>query len=69
MFGFLDRLVDNEQAARVAENEFYRSTWWAYKWLKRYARRPEKPGNLEVNLHTFFCSGITSRTHGDKQTV
>ena len=30
-------LVDNEQAARVAENEFYRSRWWAYKWLKRFA--------------------------------
>jgi transposase len=28
--------VDNEQAARVAENEFYRSRWWAYKWLKRF---------------------------------
>ena len=30
-------LVDNEQAARVAEKEFHRSRWWAYKWLKRYA--------------------------------
>ena len=30
-------LVDNEQGARVAENEFYRSRWWAYKWLKRFA--------------------------------
>ena len=30
-------LVDNEQAARVAENEFYRSRWWAYNWLKRFA--------------------------------
>ena len=30
-------LVDNEQAARVAEKEFYRSRWWAYKWLKRFA--------------------------------
>jgi transposase len=29
-------LVDNEQAARVAENEFYRSRW-AYIWLKRFA--------------------------------
>jgi transposase len=29
--------VDNEQAARVAEKEFYRSRWWAYKWLKRFA--------------------------------
>ena len=27
-------LVDNEQTARVAENEFYRSR---YKWLKRFA--------------------------------
>jgi hypothetical protein len=26
-------LVDNEQAARVAEKEFYRSRWWAYKSL------------------------------------
>ncbi len=30
-------LEDNEQTARVAENEFYRSRWWAYKWLKRFA--------------------------------
>ena len=30
-------LVDNEQAARVAEKESYRSRWWAYKWLKRFA--------------------------------
>jgi len=29
--------VDNEQAARVAEKEFYRSRWLAYKWLKRFA--------------------------------
>jgi putative transposase len=27
---------DNEQAARVAEEEFHRSRWWAYKWLKRF---------------------------------
>jgi transposase len=27
---------DNEQAARVAEEEFHRSSWWAYKWLKRF---------------------------------
>ena len=30
-------LEDNEQAARVAEKEFHRSRWWAYKWLKRFA--------------------------------
>ncbi|MGC2684743.1 MAG: helix-turn-helix domain-containing protein [Candidatus Nitrosopolaris sp.] len=36
-FCLLDVLVDNEQAARVAGNEFYRSRWWAYKWLKRFA--------------------------------
>jgi hypothetical protein len=30
-------LVDNEQAARVAEEELHRSRWWAYKWLKRFA--------------------------------
>ena len=30
-------LVDNEQTARVAEKEFRRSRWWAYKWMKRYA--------------------------------
>jgi transposase len=27
---------DHEQAARVAEDEFHRSRWWAYKWLKRF---------------------------------
>lgn len=30
-------LVDNEQISRVAEKEFRRSRWWAYKWMKRYA--------------------------------
>lgn len=30
-------IVDDEQAARVAEKEFHRSRWWAYKWLKRFA--------------------------------
>jgi transposase len=29
-------LVDNEQTVRVAEKQFYRSRWWAYKWIKRY---------------------------------
>ncbi|MFZ0511262.1 MAG: hypothetical protein WAM14_06625 [Candidatus Nitrosopolaris sp.] len=29
-------LVDNEQAATVAEKEFYRSRWWTYKSLKRF---------------------------------
>jgi transposase len=29
-------LVDDEQISRVAENEFHRSRWWAYKWVKRY---------------------------------
>lgn len=27
---------DKEEAASVAENEFHRSRWWAYKWLKRF---------------------------------
>ena len=30
-------LVDNQQISTVAENEFHRSRWWAYKWMKRYA--------------------------------
>jgi transposase len=28
--------VDDEEAASVAEKEFHRSRWWAYKWLKRF---------------------------------
>ena len=28
--------IDNEIAAMVAEKEFHRSRWWAYKWLKRF---------------------------------
>ena len=27
---------DNKEAASVAENEFHRSRWWAYKWLNRF---------------------------------
>jgi hypothetical protein len=27
---------DKEVAATVAEREFHRSRWWAYKWLKRF---------------------------------
>ena len=30
-------MVDNERGAIVAENEFYRFRWWAYKWLRRFA--------------------------------
>jgi hypothetical protein len=26
--------LDNKEAPSVAENEFHRSRWWAYKWLK-----------------------------------
>lgn len=34
----LVRLVigDKNEASTVAEKEFHRSRWWAYKWLKRY---------------------------------
>ena len=28
--------VDNKEASSTAENEFHRSRWWAYKWLKRF---------------------------------
>jgi transposase len=28
--------VDNKEAVSTAENEFHRSRWWAYKWLKRF---------------------------------
>jgi transposase len=27
---------DKKEASSVAENEFHRSRWWAYKWLKRF---------------------------------
>jgi hypothetical protein len=46
--------VDNEQTARVAENEFHRSRWWAYKWVKRYAE-----SGLE-GLKNLFVKGIHS---------
>jgi transposase len=34
----LVRLVrgDKKEAASIAEKEFHRSRWWAYKWLKRF---------------------------------
>ena len=28
--------TDKEEASSVAEKEFHRSRWWAYKWLKRF---------------------------------
>ena len=28
--------IDKQEAASVAENEFNRSGWWAYKWLHRF---------------------------------
>jgi transposase len=28
--------VSKKEAASTAEKEFYRSRWWAYKWLKRF---------------------------------
>jgi transposase len=27
---------EKKEASSVAEKEFYRSRWWAYKWLKRF---------------------------------
>ena len=28
--------LDKNEASNVAEKEFHRSRWWAYKWLKRF---------------------------------
>jgi hypothetical protein len=28
--------TDKKEASTVAEKEFHRSRWWAYKWLKRF---------------------------------
>lgn len=28
--------MDRNEASTVAEKEFHRSRWWAYKWLKRF---------------------------------
>ena len=28
--------LDKNEASSVAEKEFHRSRWWAYKWLKRF---------------------------------
>ena len=28
--------MDKKEASSVAEKEFHRSRWWAYKWLKRF---------------------------------
>jgi transposase len=28
--------MDKNEASTVAEKEFHRSRWWAYKWLKRF---------------------------------
>jgi transposase len=28
--------TDKNEASTVAEKEFHRSRWWAYKWLKRF---------------------------------
>ena len=28
--------VDYKEVASITENEFHRSRWWAYKWLKRF---------------------------------
>jgi transposase len=57
----LDVLVDSEQAAKVAEKEFDRSRWWAYKWLKSFARsgleglqdQPRTGRTPEVSEDTF----------------
>ncbi|MGA9843371.1 MAG: helix-turn-helix domain-containing protein [Nitrososphaeraceae archaeon] len=27
---------DKKEASSVAEKEFHRSRWWAYKWLRRF---------------------------------
>ena len=28
--------TDKKEASNIAEKEFHRSRWWAYKWLKRF---------------------------------
>jgi hypothetical protein len=28
--------MDKKEASSMAEKEFHRSRWWAYKWLKRF---------------------------------
>jgi hypothetical protein len=30
------RMDKNEASSSIAEKEFHRSRWWAYKWLKRF---------------------------------
>ena len=55
-------LVDNEQTARVAENEFHRSRWWAYKWVKRYVESGlEGLKNLPKDWQA--ASSIKTATH------
>lgn len=53
--------VDNKEAASTAENEFHRSRWWAYKWLKRFDEsdldglkdQPRSGRPAEVSEETF----------------
>ena len=48
-------------AATVAEREFHRSRWWAYKWLKRFDKdgleglknRPRTGRPPDVSEETF----------------
>jgi putative transposase len=52
---------DKEVAATVAEREFHRSRWWAYKWLKRFDKdgleglknRPRTGRPPDVSEETF----------------
>jgi transposase len=30
------RMDKKEASSSIAEKEFHRSRWWAYKWLKRF---------------------------------
>ena len=68
-------LVDNEQKSRVADKEFHRSRWWAYKWLKRLDDIPAAapcvalpPNSMDTNM-TIVKKTDFSKFQAPKQKI
>jgi transposase len=68
--------LDNKEAASVAENEFHRSRWWAYKWLKRFNKggfeglkdkhRTGRPPKISENAFTKIKGELSQNPAGWK---
>jgi transposase len=68
--------VDNKEAASIAEKEFHRCKWWAYKWLKRFDKlgleglkdlpRSGRPQEVSEKIFSEIRSELSENSSGWK---